>query len=491
VSVLLFAMSVGAQPVARPALRAGGTDVFRALFGVERLEPVRSAAGMDVEDLGRLIVVFLGPPRRSEAVPDPAGLSVDVLFAGGSVLIATDEPADLSAFFPGNPPIAVTGQLVTCTDPADGSKCFRNDPLQPFAVPSPVGPELIAGWEVFGGLRRVATNGPSSLIATGDSPYISQVFARFPLPGKVGGPAGRRLVKDDDLLAVGGAADITSGLSLFRSLVVADPGVFINQSLAAGTDPQTGTDNLAFALRTVRWLRGPEPERRTHCLFVDHGMVRETFDDLGLSRMSSPLPPMPPLPSPLDPKVQAFLTDSANGALARIEDSNWANRMLAGEPGDDRKFGKVLKFLAWLAAVAAAVWLLSRSRTTRHAPDLPPPPRELGAGADIPVGSVAYRRAELVRTGHLTEPVRDYVRTLFAGCGLATVAVGDAVPPFEATGPAAGDLRRDVRTVWAAVFGPAAPPITAVSWKELEPMVDAIRRAAAAGRLRFPAGGSA
>ena len=114
------------------------------------------------------------------------------------------------------------------------------------------------------------------------------------------------------------------------------------------------------------------------------------------------------------------------------------------------------------------------------------------AGSAAP-GSVARRREEVLQTGNYAEYVREYLRDLFAERGFP-VPPGPAaseLPAVTATGPDAKAVKANLRILWGVACGADQKPIPYSRWKELEPMIDVVRRAADEGRWQFAAPGGA
>jgi hypothetical protein len=240
--------------------------------------------------------------------------------------------------------------------------------------------------------------------------------------------------------------------------------------------------NFEFARRVVQWLRGPN--ERSLCLFIEAGVQQTQFDAVKYARYQTPrLPPMsvPPLPSPFDPKLQRGLNDFADRQLAELEDRDIPNRALGG---DRRRFRETIQALAVAGAVLALTYLLRRIWRARHEPDLAPPPGETSL---VPPGSLARRREELLQLGDYTALVRDYLRELFAVRGLPPqpTPAPRKPPPVSVRGPDAKLLRYHLRILWDVAQGRDDRAIDYSRWKELEPMIDALRRAADENRWRF------
>lgn len=477
------------EPPTEMKVPGEGTELFRGLFAYRGISPVVMG---NLGDPSSLIVVLLGLPANTDLW---ANVVRRTLSAGGSVLIADEGKAILDRrYFPDRSRVELTGQRVRCDDPA---KTFAGLPDCPLIVPrvpdaidmmrwrvenrSP-GPE----WLLFPMWPRVATNrpgvirvhayGPSARFALAGYPATSTTEDDAPLP-------------DSRHFAVGATG--VGDQPPFRSLILADPSVFSNQ-MFAGT-ANAPTDNMLFAHAVVGWLHADGTRKR--CLFVEAGRVRDRFDDVRYAEISPPLPPlpMPPLPSPLDPELQRRLTDGANRVVAGFQDNDVVNRALTGGPYDDHRFSSTMRTLAVLASVFAGFWLIRRVWNGRHEPNMPPVPKDTGrvAASGAP-GSFARRREEILQAGNYTEPVREYLRELFLARGLVLPDGADPprkLPAIEATGRDAGAIRGHLRILWDVAYTTKSRPVTYSRWKELEPMIDVVRRAADDGRWRFAAEG--
>ena len=502
-AALFAAAAAGQEPAELPPIGpfpADGTELFRGLFVVEGVYPVKSVADAEAIDPRGLILVLNGKPLADHRL---AVLADRLYQAGGAVLILAEEAANLSRFAPAAnlEDLAVTGKKVYCTDP---SRCLDGNGWLPYPEPYIGKGGITQEAALVDGLTRIATNVPSNLRLRrrfGVGPAEVRGLAIYPeRTCRAGGPTGpdleRRLLSDqgggpgsgppsgvseDDRLFAAAASGPRESNGKF--LVVADPSVFVNEMLTLGA--AGGVDNLTFALRVVRWLKTTDGGVRGRCLFVDNGAVLGSFAEAGFS--PRPIPPPPPVPvlDPLSPKFQAALADAGDRAAARVADTGWFNKLL-GAGGDDKRFAGTLRATIGLLA-AGGLWLVAvRARAARHAADTPPPAS--GSGTATAVGSLAKRQADLLKAGDVAGPVREVVAGLFMTQGMTA----GSVPRIEATGPDADGLARRVRAVWDMVLGPAAVPITPGRWKELEPMLDEVYRAADAGRWRVvPDGGAA
>ncbi|OWK47008.1 hypothetical protein [Fimbriiglobus ruber] len=463
--------------------------MLQGLLDFHKLQPVRADELNELNARETVLVVVGKPPR------DFAKKSQQILGAGGAVLIVTQNAVRLDGYFPEPTSLEVTGERVFCPSP---ERVYGNK-WCPFASPadreflSPLslltgGQTAISDRALFAGLGRVATNVPSAARLHSRSQYANRELAKFPIHSAT--DEGR--LGEDRVLAISGSGPDNHP---FRFLLVADPGVFSNQMLAAlGGDERggRGTDNLAFANNVVLWLRGTgTPVNRTRCVFVENGHLIEDFGSVRFS----PAPPIPPiipplpppkLPDPLDPRFQQKLASMTDRFLADREDANAFNHAVVGGPGNDRAYRSVFRNLAIAAVVVGAVVLLNRYRRARHSPDVAPVPRQPGRTSDAP-GSMAHRREELLQLGNYGPFVREYLQTLFTSRGLIEAAgvVPRKLPPVEVTGGHAGTVRGYLRILWDVAYGPKPGSIPYSRWKELEPMIEAVQTAADAGQWRF------
>jgi hypothetical protein len=104
-------------------------------------------------------------------------------------------------------------------------------------------------------------------------------------------------------------------------------------------------------------------------------------------------------------------------------------------------------------------------------------------GPDVPVGSLGHRRLELLRSADYGPVVRPVVRQLFQDRGMPAEYTGDKLPPLDIDVRHPQFLRDSIRTLWAEAR--SAAPITFGRWKQLEPLLAAVRAAAEDDRWRF------
>ncbi len=466
-----------------PVIPNRGSEAFRGLLRYFKVEPVRPEQ-LKPEDYPNLIVIVLGRPEiQSDVTP----YTQQTLRAGGAVLIAVEHPIQLSNFFPEPPGLVVSGAFVV-----DKPKEAYAELVEcPYVVPhEPVGFDkalaflnpLDSEWSLFTGIDELATNMPGTILVSQESKYVRSQLAGYSPSARLTfrGRLTAQSVSRDQLFAVGGSGGKKDP---FKSLVLADPSVFSNQMMIPPMG-RPSNDNFLFAVRLLQWLRGPGG--RTKCLFIENGIPIDNFDVVRYDALQG-MPPLP-VPSPLDllkPEFQQKLTDAFNRKIADIQDNDSINRKLAGT---DRRYRESLWFLASVAATVLLLLLLRRGWRARHDPDVPPIPSDTGhvVGAAQP-GSLARRREEILQSGDYTEVVREYLQELFASNGLNDPGSkpSSQLPTVRITGRGNTTLREYLHILWGVAYGSSTAQVTYSRWKELEPMIEFVRRAAEDGRWRF------
>ncbi len=494
---LLLALAVsaparGEPPAAAGPPRDGGTQLFRGLLHHYKVAPVpigRPGVGPDpLEDVrfqnkNVLIVVYGDPGRRTKAV---ATLVRNTLAKGGAVLIAADSFLNLSPFFPDGEDLEIVGNTVT--DPG-GANSYAGQRTCPFVKPYALGrgePKL--GEELFAGFDRLATNSPSALRISKRPPYLGRTVALFPDTAQfTGGKLTIPLGRTDSFAAAG----IGTGRETYRCLVMANAAVLSNDMLYSSADPEP-TDNFAFVVKLVPWLQGPE--KRKSCLFIENGVVQDRFDEFDFAQVPAtepPKPKMPPipaprLPDPMDRKFQEGASKFASEVATRIEDNDSFKNALAR---DTRAYVAVVGTLFVMAMILASILLRRRvwgSGMARNYQPIPADPLRLGR--DAALGSFAHRRLEILRGSDFRAPFAEFVKLLFHERGYPEGYRGDRCPKIEAEGRSRAHLLDSVRRLWTEAHLHADAPLAYTKWKELEPILAAVRSAAVANRWRFAPG---
>jgi hypothetical protein len=315
-----------------------GTQLFRNLLGVFKLQPMAKIGDLAKVPANQTVVILFGDLGCLEQIAKvrQGGLKK---FAddGGAILVASDRRDDgrLWEFH-----LQVTGQ-----PPPDGKdalkeyerrlgKGSRVPPLEDLwkgHVPSErykgIADCILAKdfrakpHPIFAQCEKgMATNKPSCISRHAGCPFETLcsfpfVRARDPKPGF--------FIAEDYAFAVGNGA--TGGPS-HRVLFLSGHGVFINVMLA-----QDDIDNLTFATNILRWLTNDK--QRRHCLFVEENQVFTDF--------SVPIgePPMP-------------TAKLINDLLRGWEEENFFNRLLLENVRKDT----IQKWLLATAVIGLAVF---------------------------------------------------------------------------------------------------------------------------------------
>lgn len=441
-SLALLALTA-APAAAQPVYPPGGSELFRGVL--HRLGYTPAGPGTPP----RVVIVLGDPGVRASWLPTTCQTT---LADGGAVLVAASQCDRLGMLLPGQPPVFLPGLSL---DPGQVRVIGRTTPesvavLQPGRVGPgddlPVLPaDVVAGTPAY----RLGLN-------TTRGPWADGVFATY---GR-GQPFGA---------AVAGRN---------RAAVLAGESVLSNRLLAAtfterGDDADTGNLELAFNL--ARWLK-PPGDGPTPCLFVERGKVVDDFGDVFNTEVSLPAPATPPLSAFLTPEAQGKLADAVNETVDRVQ----ANDRLNGRLTRGDRFRRSMVWLLGVLALLATVALVRRARAALR------PPTPEPAAPERAAGGFAQRREELLRGGDHTAAVREYLVELFRTRGLPLDEHRHPrrMPRVQADPP----TRRQLATLWEAAYGP--DPVTYTRWKELEPMVEAVRAAGDAGRWRFAEGRS-
>ena len=478
------------KPVVTGPARNEQTQLFRGLlhhFKLQPLDPRDMAYNADT------IVIVLGDPGRNKA--SAAGHVRKILASGGAALVAVDTKLDLSPFFPDGEDLEILGTQVA--DP-DGFHAYGRNALCPFAVPYSLDAGRLSPEEqLFAEFPKLATNSPSALRITRRPPYLRRTVAVFDPSAKF--MAGERFgpLKRNDFFA---AAGVGRENETYRCLVMADPSVLSNDMLYSSGDKDRlndfskgdtfvpATDNFPFAVKLVPWLQGPE--QRKFCLFIENGEVQTRFDEFDFAGVQGPspkpqMPPIPPLrlPDPMDRNVQERASKAASEVLTKVEDDDSFKNELARNP---KLYIAIVSIVATALLILASILLRGRIWKTRQERNYQPIPVDpLRLGNDVPLGSFTHRRLELLRGSDFRAPFCEYVQLLFAERGYPEGYRGDRCPKIETSSRNRQYLIDSVRRLWTEAVGQAELPMPYTKWKELEPILAAIRSAAEADRWRF------
>lgn len=496
--VLMVAAAAPGQPPADGPVRiipAEGTEVFRWLLHKRGVKPLKAAdisERLDTGRLGKVIVVALGRPEVPVNGRAAAGWGGLAIRSGGAALIATDTAYEFWGPYSTPPANADTTQYVVLRNR------FRNDVPDsaygghedcPFAAPrNPPFPGAGPEWDLFAGLKRVATNRPGHIPLRFPNGEFRSVLAGFPPQTRLEVGQGKTIDETNPhyTLAVGGSGPYPGTRRRYRFLAIADPEVFTNEMIVPPPDIRP-SDNLEFAQRVVSFLvEEGGVDQRKECLFVHNGRVVERFDTLGpFLRSPTPLPNVPPFD-----QLQPKLVDAGNEIVDKLQDNDFIGRLVAS--GSEERQRQIVRGAAEVLLALAAVWAVflvgRRVWGARQPADVPPPPpggRPVVRDGDRRAGVFDRRQKELLRRDDLSEPARAAVRELFREAG-APADPGPRLPRVRVSKEVGrpDTLLAALRDLWAVGYGrPARLP--ARRWAELEPLFVRARRAHADGKWAF------
>lgn len=471
--LLLAGPAVAQKPPPQLPPNTAETQLFRGLFHFHKIEP-ESVANLQRGgyDYSKLIVVVLGNSTNNPTIAEHCR---NTLANGGAVLVAADSSVNLAACFPRRGALRVAGLPARNFNPDVLDQGYASRPL--------VGPTATAGTSPWAGVRRVATDGPSHLSPMGanDRPAGLGLQLAAVLPDDTEISLGGQPIKLDDVPFAYATADDTLPV---KFMVLADPDVFGNRMIYTSGREENPTDNLKFANSTVQWLKGTQG--RTRCLFIENGNVKDIFDEFEFS--SIPVgPDLPPPPIPnidlMNPDTQRRLGTMVNTAVDEVQRRDMVNRGIGGSP--ERRWVVIAVLATLLAFLAYAVvrWRAVTGWFRRTFRPLPRDPAMLGP--DVAVGSVGHRRLELLRTADYGPVLREYVRRLFQDRGLPAEYTASKLPHADIAVRNPKFLREALAGLWAVVNSSA--PVSYGRWRQLEPLLAAVRAAADDDKWRFAA----
>ena len=480
-AALATAGVVAQQPTAQPVeIAPAGTELYRALFDLRGIKPIKRQELQNLRRYDDLIVVVIGSAEFSD-IADPVDFATRVLGSEGAALIAADTTLDLG-WTEFRTTARIVGAQIDCTDaervlavrepgsapdvpPRPLRSCPFVVPLTPDEIRAAPDPNEGIG-KVFRGLTRVATNSPGYIVTDNLSGRFRSPLASLPRNTFQLVPGGMVRLPQNVFFAIGSDGGDLGG---YQFLALADHSVFINQMLL-----EPGTDNLELADRTIEYLQGSLGQRK-RCLFVENGRVVENFDGLRKAFSNPGGMPIPNLGA-----MQDKLTDLGNAIVDDIQTRNVPNTIL------DRVLGRTRVWwsLVALAAAYGVIHLLRRWASARKPTDVPPPPTVPGAPTGPP-GVFDRRQKELLRRDNVYEPVRDTVREFFVAIGIhgeqgprhPKLVIADVVRKPDS-------LRKAIRDFWKLAYGPPQE-VSLARWRELEPYFGRLREAHADGKWRF------
>ena len=466
-----------------------GSDVFRGLLSFSGLTPAAAPQRpmlRTANSLGNRIVIVYGAIPADDESPEAeiAALIRNTVDAGGSVLLAMRDPYDLSRLLPRPVEYAVTtpglrffGQGNTPDSLPDDQK--PDCPIvsaQPFGLDALIRPDQSSDKNPFKGYPRIATYRPACLEPTVNRPQHFVPLAWLPPDCRVESRRGTRLPRNSPFAI--GRDTAEGGVGSGKLIVLADERVLSNQMIAL-----PGTDNLPFSLKLISVLKGPDADKRTQVVFYEYGRKKNSFDDVKFNVNQTP-----PLPIPPPQMIDQLGTQLADGMVDQIDRSDAINGLLSK---NQAFYARMISVLIVILTALAAFLFAFRSLSGRHKPDRAAMPVAPLARVRPAKGLVGQMRQEVIVAGDFGPLVREYCRELFVACGLPPGG-HDRLPPISYKGRVENTpaLLADLTKLWATTYGPQTR-ITLATWKDLEPMLQRVWRAAEAGRWSFAPAGAA
>jgi len=457
VLVLILAVNPAvAEPLPTPSYTTDGPELFQAWLKLAGVMPLSIAEALGGEfKPSETILVVWGTEGSLKMQIDWASAARSVLEIGGAVVILSHEPTELGALIAGQPGIRITGES-PAGNPPDGVY-----PISWFDSLKPPFSELMnSAGMTSRPLQKLGTPTPHRLTIR-----------------NLAGPLKEPLAYLTDLgwpFAMGGEGPKGNP---YRFLVFADQNVFSNAMLL-----DSNLDNYWLALNTVRFLQGPE--KRSRCLFLDHGRVVETFP---LEFTTPPLPDVP-LPMPGWRQLQTIVTDAGNRMIDRLETQDSMNKSLLGRSAGEqnRRMAGWLQTLGMIAAVFAVLYLLRKVLKARQPQD---PVLKSRFSPPISHTLLGRRGEELLRQDNLIELARAAARDLFREAG-APEASGSRAPPIEFSRGRPADLEEQIARLWRLAFGKGLTTMKAERWVDFERTLAAVNQAHENKHWRFAANGN-
>jgi hypothetical protein len=429
-----------------------GSEAFRHFILHEaRLKALKSIDDLEKDPQKTLLIVF-GNPAVLQKIDDEVGLQT-FLDKGGAVFVATELGSNLLNQVLG---ITPTGTVLRNRLPENR---FHNEEECPFVVPTD------GDHPIFRGVKRIATNAPSSL-------YVSQDAKYKPLAHFSEGcfdDRGMWMLVPVFFFAAG------NNSAPGKVLVLAGHGVFFNGNL-------TNPDNVTFARNCVNWFtRDDGKQIRDRVLFVEWGRIHTRLD-VPLARV--PDPPIPPL-------------DLFNRLIYGVDRENLLNKVLltslgGNNPDRDQAMrdGKERLFV-WICVVASALLILYgywRLLRARHRRDLKVPLVAGYLASMMPTQPVVGLRDQvMLQEGNLWEAARALARECFAAYADRSMSHPPPSPRVTVQGgwTQRRALGRLVDRLWTLAYGGRPAPVTRSQLLRLSEDVDQVKVALAAGILKL------
>lgn len=476
ISLLILASPAwGQEQKAPPELPPRGTEIFRGLLNFAGIKPYfpNQKELTTLAQRNQIILIVYGAP-----VDNRNDIEIRTFAGNPTQLIAWNTDYDVSnvTFLFRNRGIMTPGLKCFVDDFTPESLVPSERPNCPFVSSKPYGIEWLLkddpspSWNPFRGFGHIATNRPASIGKVISSWQMADhTLAYLPKQCRVGNQRGQ-ILPPNNSFAVGMLDDKTGA----PAILMADENVLSNQMIA-----MPGTDNLPFAMKLIKLLKGNQAGNK-YCVFYEYGDRKDKFDDVIFS--AKPTPPMPPIPIPPPQMLDQMGTQLANSAVDQLDRSDTFNSLLSK---NQRYYAQLLAVIMLGLTAMAFLFFARRAFQARYRADRKAMPIAPLARIKQAKGIVGQMRQDVLLAGDYGPVVREYLRELFTAVGLPG-GNHDRLPPIQYKGKTdnAPALLADLTKLWVIAYGPHQR-VNIAKWKEIEPMMQRVWRAADAGRWNF------
>jgi hypothetical protein len=474
-AVLLFcttpAFAQNTPHAPNDAIPARGTEIVQSLLKYHGLKPisVNDFLGSRTSAAETLVVLVGRLPRENDKVA--SAIYNWHLADGGALFIASDQPANFGHLIPGASGMGIDNNRVICTSP---NEVYANDPSRPYAKLTSV-----PGFPTV----KLATDSPSLLMTVFRSRFLNRTIATHPSP--------LFSTRDGDQVALGKEVvfgmrsdpDLGCRIYAFANRAIIENRMMVLDDSKHVTPPGMPASGNFLASFFITHDLANGGAKRTKCLFLEDGQAVMNFDRVSLQAGTPPIPPVQP-PIPLK-RILDLLAEKMNEQIDKQERKYGPDDYFAKQ--EDNKGRR--RWLQWLvplaigAVLAPGIVLLVRGWRTRKSTVESPRISFADAAALPPTdGLMSRRRWDVMDTGGVTEPMREYVRALFEGWGVPSGYAGP-MPTFTLTG---GNKRFGramlvgIEKLWRIAYEHETVSADAHDLVELEATVKTVGDAAAA-----------
>jgi hypothetical protein len=484
-SLFLAAAPAAAQVTGR--VPSTGTEAFRFALHLQKVRPLSQPIDALV-DAPHSMIVVVGDAGLGQLINE---FELDqYLNRGGAVLIATDGPAGGPALgaarwagdWARKFGIQITGNRVT----AGRDRLYQGKKGQPFVKPKPRVADAPSPFDLFTGVeesgpRAVATNQPSEMAIQAPRGWLVKNLAGY-ADGARREADGRPVEPALNHFALSLQPFVLGGDSTGRLVVIANRAVYTNEMMVT-RDPQApdgfriDNDNWEFTRRTIEWLKGPFPDHRTTCLFIEDGRIIDRF---AVELPRSPGAPVPKIPPDV---IANWLLNAANPIVEEAQQRDVFNRFL------DRWLGFPRLLRLFLTVVTVLFILACLRRLIRGYRKHEPAATQTPAARDnlLPRGGVVRQRtAAQLDVGNLYEAARRRVRERFDVLGGRPGRSGQMPPVLTANDLPDGPLLyQSVRWLWVLGYGETPLAVPPADWDRTNVLLERVTARAARGDWSF------